>query len=48
MQKTRIIKEDGRYLIFYAFEEEPTAQQSAVGGEQQSESNDKQSVSQND
>jgi len=48
MQKTRIIKEDGRYLIFYAFEEEPTAQQSAVDGDQQSESNEKQSASDKD
>jgi hypothetical protein len=48
MQKTRIIKEDGRYLIFYTFEEEPKAQQSAVDGDQQPESDSKQAVTDND
>ena len=35
VKKTRIVKEDGRYLIFYTFVEEGEEEASPPGGEEQ-------------
>ena len=48
MQKTRITKEDGRYLIFYTFDEDSTAEQPTVDADQQSKSKEEHPANKND
>ena len=48
MLKNRITKEDGRYLIFYTFEEDPSPDESTIDGDEQSESKEDHPVRDND